>query len=132
MQPKLKESPKEWIKFTAVIAALPAVLAFLLYRKHHFPAEVLLAVWATALGAVGLCALRPRWFRGFYRRGMTVSFHVGQLLGRVLLTLFFLFLVTPLGLLLRLLGKDLLQMKRRQTDSYWRAAQGWGPLDRMF
>lgn len=132
MQLRLKESPKEWLKFTAVVAVLAVGLASLLYRRQDLPAAALKSVLGTALATVVVCALRPRWFRGFYRCGMTASFHVGQLLGRVMLTLFFLFLLTPLGLLLRLLGKDLLQLKRRRADSYWQAAREWGPLDRMF
>jgi saxitoxin biosynthesis operon SxtJ-like protein len=132
MKPKLREEPKEWLKFTAVMAVFPAAAAFALYRKKQLPAGGLALVWG-ALGCILLlCALRPRWFRGFYRAGMTVSFHLGQFSGRILLTLFFLVALTPLGLLLRLLGKDLLQLKRRQTPSYWRAARPWSPFDRQF
>ena len=64
---------------------------------------------------------------------MTASWHVGQVMGRLLLTVLFLLLVTPLGLLLRLLGKDLLELKRRpDAASYWHVAKKPGPLDRMF
>ncbi|HTD84975.1 MAG TPA: SxtJ family membrane protein, partial [Candidatus Binatia bacterium] len=106
MRLKLKEKPREWLKFTAVMALMMTVLSFLAYRRA-FP-----FVLGFALLALIVCAIRPRWFRGFYRAGMTVSFHIGQVIGRVLLTVFFLVVVTPLGLLLRIFGKDLLQLKR--------------------
>ena|SRR5687768_12049389 len=122
MQPKLKEDPKEWLKFTAVMALLAGVLAYVVYRP-------LIVIPVCALI---VCALRPRWFRGFYRAGMTVSFHVGQVMGRILLTILFVIVVTPMGLLLRIFGKDLLQLKRRQTASYWRSAKNANQFDRMF
>ena len=127
MQLKLKENPREWLKFTAVMGLLASVLSFMLYRRA-FP-----VVLGAAILALILCALRPRWFRGFYRAGMTASFYVGQIMGRILLTVFFLLIVTPMGLLLRLFGKDLLQLKRRAgANTYWRAAKTSNQFDRMF
>ena len=127
MRLKLKENPREWLKFTAVMALLLSVISFLLYRPA-FPFILGIAVLALIV-----CAVRPRWFRGFYRGGMTVSFHIGQVIGRILLTVFFLVIVTPLGLLLRLSGKDLLQLKRPTgANSYWRVAKTGNQFDRMF
>ena len=127
MQLKLKENPREWLKFTAVMAVMVSALSFLLYRP-----ALPLALGAS-LVAVLVCAARPRWFRGFYRAGMTVSFHIGQVIGRIMLTLLFLLVVTPMGLLLRLFGKDLLQLKRPAgASTYWRQAKTANQFDRMF
>ena len=127
MQLKLKESPREWLKFTAVMALLMSVLSFVLYRPA-FP-----IVLGLGIVALIVCALRPRWFRGFYRAGMTVSFHIGQVMGRIMLTILFLLVVTPMGLLLRLFGKDLLQLKRPAgATTYWRPAKTSNQFDRMF
>src|SRR5690349_16421381 len=117
MQPKLKESPKEWLKFTAVMALLVCVLSFM-WARRAFP-------WVAGLAALALilCAVRPRLFRGFYRGGMTISFYIGQVMGRILLTVFFILIVTPIALLLRLSRKDLLQLKRPVASSYWRSAK---------
>lgn len=132
MKLKLKEDPREWLKFTVVMAFAVALITFLLHRKQAVPLKVALGVGAALALALLVCAARPRWFRGFYRAGMTASFHVGQVMGRVMLTVFFLLVVTPLGLALRLCGKDLLATKRRTTASYWRAAKPVGPFDRQF
>ena len=127
MQLRLKESPKEWLKFTGVMALLVSVLSFLLYRRA-FP-----FVLGAALLALMVCAIKPRWFRGFYRAGMTISFYIGQVMGRILLTVFFLVIVTPMGLLMRALGKDFLQLKRPAgANTYWRAAKTSNDFDRMF
>ena len=133
MKLKLKEEPREWLKFTGVMALAGAIVAFALHRKHVVSREVFIGMMSGLALALAICAARPRWFRGFYRAGMTASWHVGQVMGRLLLTVLFLLLVTPLGLLLRLLGKDLLELKRRpDAASYWHVAKKPGPLDRMF
>jgi hypothetical protein len=133
MQPKLKENPREWLKFTAVMAAMGIALAALLWRQRVLGTPGFGVIAAALALAVLACALRPRWFRGFYRAGMTASFHVGQVMGRVLLSAVFLLVVTPLGLLLRLTGKDLLQLRRDPgAVTYWRKARPPGPLERQF
>jgi hypothetical protein len=64
---------------------------------------------------------------------MTVSFNIGQVIGKVLLTLLFFLLVTPMGLLLRLLGKDLLRLKKTPDQAtYWHRAKSSREFDRMF
>jgi cation transport ATPase len=132
MKLKLKEVPNEWLKFTAVMAVVVVAVAVLLLRRKVIGIETLVGIAIVVALAVCVCAVQPRWFRGFYRVGMTASFRVGQALGWVWLTLFFLLVLTPLGLLLRSLGKDLLAMKRGKADTYWRAARPPGGFDRQF
>ena len=56
-----------------------------------------------------------------------------RFLGRGLLLLFFIAVITPLGLVLRLAGRDGLQLKRRrQAKTYWREAKDCGPLNRLY
>jgi hypothetical protein len=131
--PKLKENPKEWWKFTAVMALALAVVAAMLQRRKIISREMLFGVIGLLALALLGCALRPKWFRGFYRAGMTISFHAGQVIGGVLLTIFFLAVLTPIGLGLRLLGKDLLRLKRRPgARSYWLSARTTNRFDRQF
>lgn len=132
MKLKLKEEPKEWLKFTAVMAMVAAVVAVLLHRRKVIDTETLAGIGIATVLAVCASALRPHWFRGFYRAGMTASFRAGQALGWLWLTLFFLLVLTPLGLLLRASGKDLLEIKRRKTDTYWRKTRPPGGFDRQF
>ena len=44
---------------------------------------------------------------------------IGYAISRVILTLMFYAIVTPLGVILRLTGKDLLRLRRHAGDSYW-------------
>jgi polyferredoxin len=77
--------------------------------------------------------IRPSWFRGFYRLGMTIGHWIGRVMGAVILAIFFFAILTPMGLLLRLLGKDLLQIKRPDSAStYWQKAKTSNNFDRQF
>lgn len=133
MKLKLKEKPSEWRKFTLVWCLLFSLIAFLLARKG-------VTSWLTYYFVVGLCSLatvtsfvKPRLFRAPYRGGMTLFFYIGQFMGKLLLAVIFVFLITPLGLLLKLLGKDLLQLKRpAHQSSLWKDARQTTDLQRQF
>ena len=130
---RLKEKPMEWIKFTAVMGLVVNIVCWLLWWRGQVPMALPLGAAGAGGAAVVTAFLRPRWFRGFYRGGMTVSFQIGQTIGKVLLTLFFFLLVTPLGLFLRLSGKDLLHLKPdSQPSSGWHPARNSREFDRMF
>jgi hypothetical protein len=130
---RLKEKPSEWIKFTAVMGISLNGMLYLLWQKGFIPGVVCWVAVGAALVAIIVAMIRPHWFRGFYRGGMSFSFQIGQIMGKVLLTLFFFIVVTPMGLLLRLLGKDLLQLKKSpDKKSYWQKAKNNRDFDRMF
>ena len=130
---RLKEKPIEWIKFTAVIGVAVNAVLWLLWKRGALPVAVPVAVVVIAALFVIAAIIRPYSFRGFYRGGMTFSFHIGQTIGKVMLILFFFLFVTPTGLLLRLFGKDLLRIKRSpDEESFWHPAKNSREFDRMF
>ncbi|MCC5834190.1 MAG: hypothetical protein JJU20_05605 [Opitutales bacterium] len=130
---RLKEKPTEWIKFTAVMGITVNLLLAILCWQGLVSGWLPVAAIALAILSVIAASLRPHWFRGFYRAGMTLSFHIGQTFGKLLLILIFFLMVTPMGLLLRLLGKDLLQLKPApEKSSYWQPAKNNRNFDRMF
>jgi hypothetical protein len=133
MQPKLKENPWEWRKFTWVVVALLGLLAAGAYRRHWLGRTGGASVLAVLVLVALVAGVWPQGFRGFYRRGMTVSFHVGQFLGRLMLVLFFLVVVTPLGWMLRWTGKDLLRLRRdTNATTYWHPVRNSRHFDRLF
>jgi hypothetical protein len=133
MHPKLKDNPREWQKFTAVMALVAALICMTLHKRGVLSVTALGWAVGVLLLVVLISLARPHWFRKFYRRGMVFSYHVGQTMGVVLLCVFFLTVVTPLGIFLRLLGKDLLELKRNPAaKSYWQPARNNPHFDRMF
>ena len=133
MKPNLKDEPREWRK-SALLAALGvAMLSSVLRWRHVLTNPGWLAALAVG-GFVGVGALlRPRWFRGYHRISMRVGLVMSQFMGRLVLALFFLVILTPVGWILRLSGKDPLQLKRpRDAKSCWQPARESTPLERLF
>ena len=133
MKLRLKEQPKEWRKSTWLTALGLALLGSLLCWRRVLPVRY----WVVILAALALVAVlvwfRPRWFRGYYRFSARAGFWSSQLVAKVILAVVFVLLVTPLGLLFRLTGKDALRLKRSSNcDTYWQTAKEAGPLDRLF
>ena len=50
---------------------------------------------------------------------MTLAIILGFFVSRLLLSVIFYFVVTPIGLIMRMIGKDLLDLKLKDRDSYW-------------
>jgi hypothetical protein len=67
---------------------------------------------------IGLAA--PKALKPVYLAWMSVATVLGFLASQLILTLFFFVVITPIGLLARLSGKDFLSLKLdRQAPSYW-------------
>ena len=133
MKPKLKEEPTEWRKAAWMSALGLAILSSLLRWRRVLP----VAAWAAALCLLAAlavaAALRPRWFRGYYRFSAKLGFGLSQVAGRAVLALIFFIVVTPLGLVLRMLGKDPLRLRRPAgSEGYWTEVREKSSLDRLF
>jgi DMSO/TMAO reductase YedYZ heme-binding membrane subunit len=132
MRLKLKEDPREWRKSAWLSALGLAAMSSLLRWRRALPATA----WAVILALLAVAAvaawIRPRLFRGFYRLSNRAGFVMVEALGRIVLGLFFLLALTPLGVAMRLLGKDPLRLKRPASASCWAASKESSPLERMF
>ena len=133
MKLNLKDEAKEWRK-SALLAALGiALISSLLRWRQHLAHQTWLVILAVLAVVAVAAMLRPRWFRGYHLFSMRLGFVISRVLGRVFLTLFFIFMLTPMGWALRLAGKDPLQLKRPvNAATYWQPAKDCGPLDRLF
>ncbi len=112
---------------------LLAVAAWLVFR-HRAP-------WLpSAFGAAGgllvlAGALFPARLRAGYLGWMAVALAVGWVMSRVVLTVVFAAVLTPLALLARLTGKRFLALERdRAATTYWvrRPPGAGGRYDRMY
>jgi hypothetical protein len=133
MKLNLKDEPQHWRK-SALLAAFGLMLMSLLLRWRQV---LTTPVWLAILSALALVMLgawlRPRWFRGYHLFSMRLGFALSRIIGRVLLVLFFLFILTLVGWILRLAGKDPLQLKRpANAATFWQPAKDASPLDRLF
>jgi hypothetical protein len=96
------------------------------------------ALAAAFAGEFLVCHARVARPRGDLRAVATalvpgLGFYSSQFIGRCALAVFFIFILTPLGWVLRLMGKDPLQLKRpHNAATYWHQARDGNPLDRLF
>ena len=77
--------------------------------------------FAAALFLLFFGAVRPSVLTPVYKAWMTMAFMMGWVMTRVILTALFTLVITPIGLLLRIMGKDLLDRRfREKKDTYWK------------
>jgi hypothetical protein len=128
-----QEDPKEWRKSALLTVLGLAILSSLLRWRRHWPMNAWY-VLLCALGLVAACALlRPRWFRDYYRFSLRLGFYTSQFIGRCVLAIFFISILTPVGWMMRLAAKNPLQLKRPpDAATYWSQAKDCSPLDRLF
>ena len=114
---QLKTGPRDLRKFGLLVGGVFAVLGllFLLRHKAHYPYFLWPGVVLLLFGAA-----LPRSLKYIYIAWMTMAFALGFVMAHVILTVFFFLVITPIGLLARLFGKDFLGLRLdRQAKSYW-------------
>lgn len=130
---RLSDKPLEWAKFTLVIAILLTVATW--YVSHAYSLFKLYPILLSViiLTVVIAAFINPTPFKPFYCMGMKVSYFIGQVISRMMLVLFFLIVLTPIALILRFLGKEVLSLRFRSgKETYWRASNQDQNFDRMF
>ncbi|KIX15639.1 hypothetical protein X474_03070 [Dethiosulfatarculus sandiegensis] len=80
--------------------------------------------------------LLPRVLKPLYLVWMSLASVLGYFVSRIILTILYFLVITPIGLFMRLLGKDILDKKMDSKQSYWhrRANQSNDParLEKMY
>jgi hypothetical protein len=103
-------------------AALGSLLLGILAVYEWSADRLLLAAILTGTGAVvGLVGLfRPFWLRPIFVGWLVLVFPIGWLMLHVCLAVVYFGIITPLGLVFRLWGRDPLHLSSdRGRDSYW-------------
>ncbi len=120
---------------TALVVGLvfAALAAWSLWRAHPLRAAILASAGALLLL---MAAAAPRWTIPFHRTWMKLAGALGYVNSRILLGLLYYGVMTPLGLLRRLLGRDPLRRRGAPAESYWipraRTRQDRQRFERLF
>ena len=72
------------------------------------------------IGAIGLA--RPRFMHPIYLLWMYAAYPIGFVMSHVLLGVIFYLILTPVGLIMKLVGYDPLQRRLRAAPTYWEAS----------
>ncbi len=117
----IKSGKKELRNFGLLIAGVLFIIAaVILFQKKHTESDLIYYLLSIAgfLFIFGLILPKILW--PLQKIWMGIAVVIGYFISRIILTLFFFLIITPAGWFLKLLGKDLLNLKiNNQTDSYW-------------
>ena len=106
--------------FRLIAVGAGVLAAVLLYSVKHVDWR-----WCLAVAAVGVCIglsgfISLRLTRAIYVVMMAVTLPIGLVVSLILMSVFYFGLITPLGLVFRLIGRD--AMRRRfdtKAETYW-------------
>ncbi len=121
---ELDTGPAALRRFGFAVGGLLLLIGLVLLLRHRAagPYLALPGALLTAAGLLAPCVLKP-----VYLAWMTAALVLGFGVAHVLLILLFLLVVTPVGLLARLTGRDFLDRKMDRTSvSYWRRREPAG------
>ncbi len=114
---QLKTSDRDLRKFGLMVGGVLIVIGLLFLFRHKTRTPYF--VWPGA-ALVVFGTILPRILKWIYIAWMSVAFVLGFVMAHVILTLLFYLVITPIGLVARLAGKDFLSLKQdRAAKSYW-------------
>ena len=105
-------------------------LSFYFFRNGRLPFAI--ASFSAAFAIVALAFVAPAIVRPLADGWLFIGKTVGRITTPILLTIVFVVVVTPLGLLLRIFGSDPLRLKRDpKASTYWieRKQRAFAPED---
>jgi predicted membrane channel-forming protein YqfA (hemolysin III family) len=114
---KIDSSKKELRKFGITVGIALGIIAMALFRLHRgsFRYALIAGLVLLILGVAAPIVLRP-----IQRPWMAFSIVMGFVMTNLLTGLFFFLMVTPIGLIMRLAKKDILELRLDPNrESYW-------------
>lgn len=112
-----KASKKDLFWFGVCMIVGFGLIGGLLWWKAYRTAAIVCWVVAGVCGGLGLT--RTSAALPFYWAWMSIAFVLGNIISRLVLAVFFYGMITPMGLVMRLCGRDKLTLRRRTVDTYW-------------
>lgn len=113
----IKSTKKELMKFGILLGIVFGLIGAYLYWDGKI-INYYFFIFALLITSIGI--LFPKYLLPLHKVWMGLAIILGFFVSRIVLSLLFYFVVTPLGVALRILGNDLLKMKiEKNADSYW-------------
>jgi len=114
----LDVSKKSLRNFGLLVGGIFLLLGFWIYYSSQNPLGIIFLVVGAFLFLSGL--LFPNSLSQMYKVWMGLAFALGWVMSRVLLTILFYFVITPIGFVAKVVGKDFLDINYKiKRESYW-------------
>jgi hypothetical protein len=124
MSKKIKVASNKSFGIVFFVFFLAVALYPLIYNEELRIWSLILSLIFLVLGLVNSSILTPLniiWFK--------FGIFLGKIVSPLVMGIIFFFVVTPIGLIMRILGKDLLNLKYNLNKSYW--IKKSGPKSKM-
>lgn len=108
---------KELRKFGVAMIVGFTIIGGAFYWRGHTSVAMGCWIFGAVNGTLGLTGTKAA-LPG-YLAWMAVAFGMGSIVGPVLLALYYFGVITPMGLFMRLAGRDKLALRRGEDDTYW-------------
>lgn len=126
----LKPSERELRWFGAMLVAFFGIVGGLIFSAGAEGLAKVLWVIGVSLGAI-YYLVRP--LRGvIYRGWIRATYPIGWVVSHALLAVIYFAVMTPIGLVFRLVGRDPLQRRFSKSGSYWEEHRQETPVSRYF
>jgi len=123
---------KQLRMFAWLLVVFAAVIGLSVYLRTEM-IVVPAMIFATVVLVAGIGLLFPRLLRAIFVTWMLLAFPIGWLISHIMMGIVYYFIFTPVGLTMRLFGRDPLQRRFDPTAStYWKARSEKRKLDRYF
>jgi Saxitoxin biosynthesis operon protein SxtJ len=114
---KLDRSPRALRRFGLTVGLVVLALGCVLLWRHRGVGWPLISIGTVLVMAARLA---PSWLKWVHGPWMIVALALGWIVTRVLLTIVFFLVVTPIGLIQRLFGKRAIEVAfAPEAASYW-------------
>tara|TARA_B100000965_G_scaffold400332_1_gene422038 strand:+ start:64 stop:474 length:411 start_codon:yes stop_codon:yes gene_type:complete len=112
----IKTTNKDIRSFGITIGIILFIISSLLFYYDKSSYQMIAYVGG---GFIGLGIIIPILLKPIYILWMTFAVILGWVMTRVILSLVFYFIITPISFVTRLFGEDFLSLKRIDSNSYW-------------
>ena len=112
----IKSGRKDLKNFGVTIGSILMIIALFLFFKEK---DAFIYFFLIGLIFIGLGIIIPAALKPIYKFWMTLSTIIGWVMTRVILSILFYLIISTIGIFARLVGKDFLNLKSKNNESYW-------------
>lgn len=112
----IKTSNKDIRSFGITIGIILFIISATLFYYDKSSYQIISYIGG---GFIALGTIIPILLKPIYILWMTFAVMLGWVMTRLILSIVFYFIMTPIGLITRLLGEDFLALKKSNSGSYW-------------
>tara|TARA_B110000971_G_C19982850_1_gene488172 strand:- start:276 stop:665 length:390 start_codon:yes stop_codon:yes gene_type:complete len=96
-------------------------ILFLVFGLHPIISNGTIRIWSIIASLVFLIItiIKPNLFSFLNKLWIKFGILLGKIISPIVMGLVFFFVVTPIGIFVKILKKDIMSLKKEKTSSYW-------------